>query len=90
MPGFIASYTKTPKPVFRINTGPLVRLRAYPAPHRPHGIFDLFTYSPGGIVKPKALDPGTYEREDPDPNPNTLGTKRRLNETEYMESPSAR
>lgn len=57
-----ANYTITPKELFRLNNGPVVRLRAYPGPRRPPGLFDLLTYQ--GKVKPKALNPSTYEGEN--------------------------
>lgn len=56
--GYIQSYTKIPKDLFRINNGPVVRLRAHPGPRRPPGLFDLLTYE--GKVKPKALREDTY------------------------------
>jgi hypothetical protein len=62
MSKFIQSYTITPKELFRLNNGPVVRLRAYPGPRRPPGLFDLLTYQ--GKVKPKALTPSTYEGEN--------------------------
>ncbi|KMP05330.1 hypothetical protein DIZ76_015650 [Coccidioides immitis] len=58
MSKFIQSYTTIPKELFRLNNGPAVRLRAYPGPQRPTGLFDLLTYS--GNVRPKALSPTTY------------------------------
>lgn len=56
---FIQSFTKFPKEIFRLNSGPQIRLRAHPAPHRPRGAFDLLTVR--GVVRPLALDPGRYE-----------------------------
>ncbi|KAM5467027.1 hypothetical protein MauCBS54593_005647 [Microsporum audouinii] len=59
MSKFIKAYSVMPKELFRINNGLVVRLRAHPGPRRPYGLFDLLTH--GGMVKPKALDPATYE-----------------------------
>ncbi|KAL4799668.1 hypothetical protein BDV19DRAFT_234378 [Aspergillus venezuelensis] len=56
---FIKSYTVTPKEIFRINNGLLVRLRAHPGLYRPKGVFDLLTYA--GKVQPKALNAATYQ-----------------------------
>lgn len=61
MSKFIQSYSITPKEIFRLNNGPIVRLRAYPGPRRPPGLFDLLTYA--GKVKPKALSATTYKGE---------------------------
>ncbi|KAL4941592.1 hypothetical protein BDV06DRAFT_235991 [Aspergillus oleicola] len=59
MSRFIRSYTVIPKEIFRINNGPIIRLRAYPGPRRPKGLFDLLTYE--GKVQPKALNAFTYK-----------------------------
>ncbi|GBF66430.1 hypothetical protein TMEN_9150 [Trichophyton mentagrophytes] len=59
MSRFIKSYSVIPKELFRINNGRVVRLRAYPGPRRPPGLFDLLTYN--GMVQPKALNPATYQ-----------------------------
>ncbi|KAG8628987.1 hypothetical protein KVT40_002852 [Elsinoe batatas] len=56
---FLASFAIVPKTLFRTNKGSSIRLRAHPGPLRPRGPFDLLTTS--GLVKPKALDPKTYE-----------------------------
>ncbi|CAI7625725.1 unnamed protein product [Penicillium glandicola] len=56
---FIQSFTQIPKDIFRVNSGPFIRLRAWPGPTRPHGVFDLLTTA--GKVQPKALDPSSYE-----------------------------
>lgn len=56
---FLASFTRIPKELFRLNNGPAVRLRAMEGPLRPQRSFDLLTEK--GKVKPKALDPPTYE-----------------------------
>ncbi|KGO74333.1 hypothetical protein PITC_008570 [Penicillium italicum] len=56
---FIQSFTQIPKDIFRVNSGISIRLRAWPGPRRPHGVFDLLTS--GGKVQPKALDPASYE-----------------------------
>ncbi|KAJ5165429.1 uncharacterized protein N7500_007259 [Penicillium coprophilum] len=56
---FIQSFTQIPKDIFRVNSGTSIRLRAWPGPRRPHGVFDLLTTA--GKVQPKALDPATYE-----------------------------
>ncbi|EGE09016.1 hypothetical protein TEQG_07929 [Trichophyton equinum CBS 127.97] len=66
MSRFIKSYSVIPKELFRINNGRVVRLRAYPGPRRPPGLFDLLTYN--GMVQPKALNPATYQ---PSMRPNT-------------------
>lgn len=42
-----------------MNSGTEVRLRAYPYPTRPKGLFDILTVA--GRVRPLALDPSTYE-----------------------------
>ena len=55
---FIQSFTQVPKDVFRVNSGISIRLRAWPGPRRPHGVFDLLTTA--GKVQPKALEPATY------------------------------
>lgn len=62
MSKFIASYTTIPKELFRINNGPFIHLRGHPGPQRPIGLFDILTY--GGKVRPKALNPATYRREN--------------------------
>ncbi|DAA75528.1 TPA_exp: hypothetical protein A8136_1602 [Trichophyton benhamiae CBS 112371] len=59
MSRFIKSYSVIPKELFRINNGRVVRLRAYPGPRRPPGLFDLLTHN--GMVQPKALNPATYQ-----------------------------
>ena len=59
MAKFINTFTKLLKELFRLNNGPTIRLRAYPAPVRPNGRFDILTES--GMVQPKALSPETYE-----------------------------
>lgn len=56
---FIQSFMQVPKELFRLNSGRAIRLRAYPAPIRPQGLFDLLTVD--GKVRPLALDPSTYE-----------------------------
>ncbi|KAI3201815.1 hypothetical protein CBS147311_4803 [Penicillium roqueforti] len=56
---FIQSFTRFPKDIFRVNSGTSIRLRAWPGPRRPHGVFDLPTTA--GKVQPKALNPATYE-----------------------------
>jgi hypothetical protein len=56
---FIKSFTYMPKEIFRLNNGRTVRLRAHPAPIRPHGLFDLLTVD--GKVRPLALNPAKYE-----------------------------
>ena len=56
---FIQSFTQIPKDIFRVNSGISIRLRAWPGPTRPHGMFDLLTTA--GKVQPKALDPASYE-----------------------------
>ncbi|WEW59977.1 hypothetical protein PRK78_005459 [Emydomyces testavorans] len=56
---FIQAFTRIPKELFRLNNGKEIRLRAHPGPRRPWGLFDLLTEA--GKVKPKALDPVTYE-----------------------------
>ncbi|KAJ5470065.1 hypothetical protein N7530_007422 [Penicillium desertorum] len=55
---FIQSFTQVPKDMFRVNSGISIRLRAWPGPTRPHGVFDLLTTA--GKVQSKALDPATY------------------------------
>ncbi|PLB47327.1 hypothetical protein P170DRAFT_511951 [Aspergillus steynii IBT 23096] len=75
MSNFVKSYTTIPKELFRINNGPVVRLRAYPGPRRPPGLFDLLTYA--GKVKPKALSPTTYKAPNgASMRPNTPKTQR--------------
>ena len=59
MSKYIKAYTKIPKELFRLNNGPKIRLRAYPSPFRPARSFDILTE--GGAVKPKALNPETYD-----------------------------
>lgn len=56
---FLKSFTQIPKELFRLNNGPAIRLRAMEGPLRPQRSFDLLTDK--GKVKPKALDPPTYE-----------------------------
>ncbi|OXV11237.1 hypothetical protein Egran_01002 [Elaphomyces granulatus] len=56
---FIRSFTRIPNELFRLNTGTIIRLRAYPGPTRPKRRFDLLTM--GGKVRPLALNPATYE-----------------------------
>lgn len=56
---FIQSFTRVPKELFRLNTGPTIRLRAQPGPVRPQRSFDLLTEA--GKVRPLALNPATYE-----------------------------
>ncbi|KAL2859976.1 uncharacterized protein BJX67DRAFT_386463 [Aspergillus lucknowensis] len=56
---FIQSFTKIPKELFRLNTGPAIRLRAQPGPVRPQRSFDLLTEA--DKVRPLALNPTTYE-----------------------------
>ena len=58
---FIQSFEKVPKELFRLITGPSIRIRAKPGPLRPQGSFDLLTYD--GKVQPKALNPETYQCE---------------------------
>ncbi|KAK4695070.1 hypothetical protein P7C71_g2606, partial [Lecanoromycetidae sp. Uapishka_2] len=52
----IATFTTTPKELFRMNKGTSVALRAFPT--KPKGKYDLLTVA--GKVIPKALDPLTY------------------------------
>ncbi|KAJ5360721.1 hypothetical protein N7517_009912 [Penicillium concentricum] len=56
---FIQSFLRIPMDMFRVNSGTSIRLRAWPAPRRPHGMFDLLTTA--GKVQTKALDPASYE-----------------------------
>ncbi|EGD87476.1 hypothetical protein H113_06073 [Trichophyton rubrum MR1459] len=71
MSRFIKSYSIIPKDLFRINNGRVVRLRAYPGPRRPPGLFDLLTHN--GMVQPKALNPATYQPPNgASMRPNTL------------------
>jgi hypothetical protein len=60
MSKFIRSFTVIPKELFRMNNGPLIRLRDRSV--KKEGSFDLFTVA--GKVQPKALDPATYSGSD--------------------------
>ncbi|KAJ5562671.1 hypothetical protein N7535_002883 [Penicillium sp. DV-2018c] len=72
---FIQSFTQVPKELFRVNTGPVIRLRAYPGPARPDGVFDLLTTA--GKAQPKALNPASYEFPNgASMRPNTAGQQR--------------
>ena len=55
----IQAFTQIPRELFRLNTGPAIRLRAQPGPVRPQRSFDLLTKA--GKAQPKALYPATYE-----------------------------
>ncbi|KAL1974700.1 hypothetical protein VTN31DRAFT_4904 [Thermomyces dupontii] len=72
---FIQSFEKVPKELFRLITGPSIRIRAKPGPLRPQGSFDLLTYD--GKVQPKALNPETYQSPNgASMRPNSKGQQR--------------
>ncbi|KAF4549041.1 Hypothetical protein D9617_24g017550 [Elsinoe fawcettii] len=56
---FIKSFKTIPKPLFRMNNGNSIRLRAVEGPERPKKPFDLLTTS--AMAQPKALYPERYE-----------------------------
>ncbi|MCJ1226393.1 hypothetical protein MMC12_003044 [Toensbergia leucococca] len=56
-PVIIKCFKSLPKELFRVNSGRNIRLREWSV--RRSNSFDLFTEA--GMVKPKALDPSTYE-----------------------------
>ncbi|KAK2760228.1 hypothetical protein FQN54_002295 [Arachnomyces sp. PD_36] len=58
-PRFIQAFNSTPKEIFRINSGRLIRLRAHPGPVKPQGVFDLLTRD--GKVHPSILNAQDYD-----------------------------
>lgn len=58
-PRFIQAFNVMPKEIFRINNGIFVRLRDYPGPVKPKGVFDLLTKD--GKVHPSVLNPQDYD-----------------------------
>jgi hypothetical protein len=65
---FINSYRILPKELFRINNGPLVRLRPWDTVRKPRR-FDIYL-TDEGIALPKALDRASYKGK---PNKSCLG-----------------
>lgn len=60
-PNLIAVYRVLPLELFRVNNGPIIRLRDKASVQTRPGqraIYDIASY--GGIVFPKALNAGTY------------------------------
>ena len=61
MSKYIKVFTAFPRELFRVNNGGTIHLRAFAGPHKPEGgkSFDVLTEA--GKVKPKALNPDTYD-----------------------------